>query len=216
MTVTFPRTSSNDETKTVAVSPKFRLFRFLWYHPDASLKDASRELHMSYAAVKQNHIRLKRSNLIDRLCPECFKPARIDLQCYACGVDLSKSVAPMLYDPESYNPVFSIQPGNGLGSAITIPPGLSNSRTIIKQQIMKTLYKDDQFEKAKSELLEFLKATSPPENVTESAYKLLKAEFGEFKMRYPGIRISTAIRKQLIINVERRLQLIYPTFIHRW
>ncbi len=196
-------------------STQYRLFRWVWYHPTGYLSQAAKDLGISYFAARHAASRLRRSHIVERLCPDCFKPARHDLLCYSCGADFSRTFAPMRYDPESQNPVFSIQPGNGLGSVLTPPPGLTNSRAIIRQQVMKAVVKDQQFEKARSELLEFLKSTSPPERVTEIAYKLLKAEFGEFRTRYPSVKIGTAVREQLVRNVQKRLQLMFPAFIRR-
>lgn len=186
------------------------ILRFKW-ETGGSLKAASDELHLPYTGVRQAWTRFNRRADKDRRCPVCFEPKRYGLQCHGCGAELGQVDRSAHFDFESQSPVYLIQPRSGLGSVTSYNSlrGLNNTGRILKNQAEK-FNGDASLEKAKSELMQWIKGLSPKEEVTDAAAKLLIKEFQGFRARYPGLKIKPAIAGELTENVKRRLKLAYP------
>ncbi|MGP8057015.1 MAG: hypothetical protein ACLP9K_05405 [Nitrososphaerales archaeon] len=188
---------------------RVRLFK--WNNPLASYKVIAKELDLpSEDAAKQAWYRFNKKKDHGRFCPVCFNPSLLNLVCHFCGADLGEVQREDAIDFEAQNPVYSIQPLGGLGSQTSYSDlGLTNSKRILDQQISKT-EKDQALAKAKRALLQFLKGFFPREDVTDVAARLLAKAFTEFRMEYPGLKITPRVANELVAITIARLKLFYP------
>lgn len=192
---------------TCGAHSQHRVFRFLFENPGISLKAASKELGMSYTAVKLAKFRLKPRNL-KLLCPICFTESLEALTCRNCGAELdAEPLLSEVYDSQS--PVHAIQPLNGLGSAtnysaLHLEYGGLNIKHLAEHPA------DSLLERGKSELWQELKGPMFEDSIVDEASRLLAKEVSGFRARYPGLVRSKGLANQLVRNVLSLLRLRYP------
>jgi len=184
-----------------------RLFKYLWYHPNANLKQAAQELKISHSNAKKTHYLLKLRKDLDRRCPECFRTTFFSLVCQVCGFEGDRPSVPIEGYFDQVSPVHSIQSLNGLGSQtdyslLKLGYGGRNIRHLVERA------KDPFLESCKSLLWEELKSVMPKDEIIEEATRLLIKEVIEFRAKYPLLLNAKDAKKQLVSNVLERLRLI--------
>ena len=185
------------------------MYRWLWYHPNGPLKQASKDLGISHDAAKQRSSRVLRRPDISRLCPECFRPSLEGLVCTECGTELDAPELPQGIRFDETSPVYTIQPLNGLGSLTSYSSlGLQYGGRNMAHLVEKPT--DYLLERAKSLLWEELKTSMPGDMVTDEAARMLSKEVRDFRARYPGLARSRFVANQLVQNVVARLAARYP------
>ncbi len=201
-------TSQIEECRSLA----HKVFRLKWDNPASSLKQIAHDLHATYSATSRAWERLRKREDFPRLCPICFEAKRYGLICHHCGAELDQAM-PLAVDFDSQSPRHSIQPKNGLGSETDYYHlrFLTNSGRVVKNQAEIDRTRDNALERSKSDLLQWLKGSTPKADVTEAAARLLAKEFNEFHTRYPGLKATPKIRVQLLSNAKRRLILAFPS-----
>jgi hypothetical protein len=184
-----------------------RLFKYLWYHPGASLVQASQELKISYSNAKKTHYLLKKRQDLHIRCPECFKPTFYNLTCHTCGFEGDRPSVPIDDYFDQVSPVHSIQSLNGLGSQtdyslLKLQYGAKNIQHLAER------VKDPFLESCKSLLWEELKSYMPKDEVVEEATRLLVKEVIEFRVKYPLLVNAKVVKQQLVSNVLKRIKLV--------
>ncbi len=197
---------------TCGAHSQHRTLRARWDNPTASLRQTAKDLGMNYWTCAKLWERCRKRRDFSRLCPVCFQPKRVGLQCHGCGTELD-SISSVEIDFDSQYPVHRIQPLGGLGSMtsyglVSRRMKLNNTGAILKQRAEHD--SPSPFQAAKKQMLQWLKGFTPSEDITDAAYRLLSREFSEFENRYPNVRINPQIRTQLLNNAEQRLALAYP------
>jgi hypothetical protein len=184
-----------------------KLFKYLWYHPGASLVQAAQELKISHSNAKKTHYLLKMRKDLHIRCPECFRPTFFSLVCQSCGFEGDRPSVPVEGYFDQVSPVHSIQPLNGLGSRtdyslLKLGYGGRNIRHLVERS------EDPFLESCKSLLWEELKSYMPQDDVVEEATRLLTKEVIEFRVKYPLLVNAKDAKRQIVSNVLRRLRLV--------
>ena len=105
-----------------------RLLSIRFFHPSASLKDASVELKITYSYAKVLWGRLRQRSDFGKLCPLCFAPGFLPEGCQRCGFEagspevFEETETQAAQDPKKgwVSPVHKILPDRGLGSYLTV------------------------------------------------------------------------------------------------
>lgn len=203
-----------------------RVFRYFWDHPSASRKDCAKALGMSLTNVWQSFHEIKKRNL-DRLCPECFKPAVYEGICHECGAERDNPFLP----PELDKGIFEQQSAPNHLHADNL---LGSQTKMIYRPIVRVLYQregmapglvskhaaalrhrterveDLLLANVKSDIMNEMKRCYPDEVVTDTAGRLCHKEVAEFRAKYPMLATSRNVRRQLAANVMSRLMALYP------
>jgi hypothetical protein len=184
-----------------------RLFKYLWYHPDASLVQAAQELKISYGGIKKKHYLLKKRQDLHIRCPECFRPTFYNLTCQSCGFEGDRPSVPIEGYFDQVSPVHSIQPLNGLGSQtdyslLRFAYGGRNIKHLVERS------EDVFLESCKSLLWQELKKYMPKDEVVEEATRLLEKEVVEFRAKYPLLINAKDAKRQIVSNVVERLKMV--------
>lgn len=196
-----------------------RVFQFLWRNPAATRKEAARSLGLTVTNVKVTVHRLRMMNLTRR-CPECFVGELVSGACQTCGCEPALPVVPEELRFDAQSPTNNLQPGNELGSIIGrdgygyTALGFTNNGLVVKRWIDRAI-EDSLTTDVKSLVMNELKRYYPNEVVTDYAGRLVIKEVAEFRMRYPILATSKNVRKQLALNVMRRLEFLYPFLAQR-
>jgi hypothetical protein len=69
---------------------------------------------------------------------------------------------------------------------------------------------DPLLKEVKSQVMNELKKYYPNETITDSAGRLAIKEVAEFRTKYPLLATSKNVKKQLTMNVMKRLDILYP------
>jgi hypothetical protein len=193
-----------------ASSTRQRVFRYFWNNPAASNRQIADELHVSLSNVKVTLHRLRRMPDISRRCPECFAPSMRAEGCQSCGFEPTSASLPLDVRFDEQSPVNHIHAGNSLGSEVNYPGvGFTNSGLVVKRWMDRAL-EDSLTRDVKSEVMQALKTSYPTEAITDYAGRLCVKEVSEFRARYPLLAASKNVRKQLALNVMKRLEFLYP------
>lgn len=197
------------------------VFRYLWNHPSACLKDIAIDLHLEYSNVKQIVFRIRNRVDCEFLCPECFGPSLFNLVCESCGFEADKANIPIEPNFNSQSPVYRIQPFNGLGShteynaakdfggkqaRLNFRYGGNNIKHLVEPSNRSLI------ERCKSDIWQAFKKYAPADSIVEEANRFLVKEIMEFKHRYPLLIRSTNARAQIVKNVLELVSLRYPKF----
>jgi hypothetical protein len=194
-----------------------RVYRFRWDNPAASYQETADALHISRGNVKVTIHRLRKLDL-SRRCPECWGESLFGGVCHSCGFEPSAPDIPPALRIDEQSPVNHLHAGNSLGSIVG-PRGdfnelrfkgmYGNDGLLLKQRMDRAL-EDPLTKDVKSEVMQALKACYPTEAITDFAGRLCVKEVVEFRARYPLLAASKKVRKQLALNVMRRLEFLYP------
>jgi hypothetical protein len=193
-----------------------RVFRYRWGNPSATYREIAKELDTTVNNVKVAVHNYKKRDP-SRICPECFSDRLLDGVCHACGFEPASPLVPLEISFDEQSPVNHLQAGNELGSTLNYTAiGLSdnkgrftNNGIVVKRWIDRAL-EDPLTRDVKSEVMEELKSYYPNEMVTDYAGKLCVKEVAEFRAKYPLLASSKNVRKQLSLNVMKRLEFLYP------
>ncbi len=202
-----------------------KLLAFLFFYPGATLKDASGELHFSYAYTRLLATRLGRRKNRDRLCPICGLPSFFSHSCESCGFTVNRSSSATTVDPNASSPVHRLLPDRGLGGHVSRSDFASLARKMYRGEdlspaqlrrhaanlshLVEPRY-DRLLSSILSKVLQELKATYPEDEVSDVAARLAKEEVRNFRMNYPSLKAPKGLCEQLFKNVLRKLALLYP------
>lgn len=194
-----------------------RVFRFRWDNPSASYQEIADALRISRGNVKVSIHRLRRLDL-SRRCPECWGESLFGGVCHACGFEPTAPDIPAALRFDEQSPVNHLHPGNALGSIVGPRgdfnelriKGLYGNDGLLLKQRMDRAIEDPLTKDVKSEVMQGLKACYPTEAISDHAGLLVRKEVVEFRSRYPLLAASKNVRKQLALNVMKRLEFLYP------
>lgn len=194
-----------------------RLFQYKWDHPSATTQEIGAALGISKNNVWVTTHRLRKMDLSTH-CPECWSGSLLDGVCQSCGFEPAAPYLPLDVRFDQQSPTNHLHSGNELGSIIG-PRGdfnelrlkgiYPNDGLLVKQRMDRSI-EDSLTRDVKSELLQFLKSFYPTEAISDYAGKLCIKEVVEFRAKYPLLAASKNVRRQLAINVMKRLKLLYP------
>lgn len=186
-----------------------RLFQFYWRFPGAKLKDAAKELKLTYGNVRNAAWALRKLDL-SVTCPECMEPKLVNGVCQNCGFEPETPFLPFDILPDSQSPTNNLHPGNELGGETDYQRiGFTNHGLILKR-LMERAIEGPLVKSVKSDVENELKRFYPSEAITDEAGRLVIKEVLELQARYPRLIASKYARSQIAENVIRRLRLLHP------
>lgn len=94
-------------------------------------------------------------------------------------------------------------------SELRIKGVYGNDGLLLRQRMDRAL-EDPMTRDVKAQVMQQLKAYYPTEAITDYAGRLCLKEVAEFRARYPLLAASKNVRKQLALNVMKRLEFLYP------
>jgi hypothetical protein len=190
-----------------------RIFRFKWSNPSASNQEIADALHITPNNVKVTIHRLRKLDLTRR-CPECWCESLFGDICQACGFEPSVPDIPAALRFDEQSPTNHLHSGNQLGSEVDYNDlrvkGVYGNDGLLLKQRMDRAIEDSLTRDVKAQVMQDLKAYYPTEAITDYAGRLCIKEVLEFRARYPLLAASKNVRKQLAINVMKRLEFLYP------
>jgi hypothetical protein len=152
---------------------------------------------------------------LTKRCPECWgERSLLDGVCQSCGFEPSAPDIPAALRFDEQSPVNHIHAGNQLGSDVDynelrIKGVYGNDGLLLKQRMDRTI-EDSLTKDVKAEVMQNLKVYYPTEAITDYAGRLCLKEVAEFRAGYPLLAASKNVRKQLALNVMKRLEFLYP------
>ena len=190
-----------------------RVFRFKWSNPLATHQEIADALHITKNNVKVTVHRLRKLDLTKR-CPECWSESLLGGVCQSCGFEPATPDIPAALRFDAQSPVNHIHAGNQLGSVVDynelrIKGVYGNDGRLLKQRMDRAI-EDPLTKDVKAQVMQDLKAYYPTEAITDFAGRLCVKEVLEFRGRYPSLATLKNVRKQLALNVMRRLEFLYP------
>jgi hypothetical protein len=215
----------NDQACMCGAHAQHRLYSFLFFNPSATLKDASEALHISYSNARLLSTRLRRRKDFGRLCPLCFAPRFYSGSCQNCGFMVDGQPHTTEADFDATSPVHRILPDRGLGGSVSVSNYASLARTLYSGEKLPPARlrkharnlshlaeprQDSLLKAIDSDLLEVLKLRYPDDGVSDMAARLAADEVRRFRRNYPALTAPKGLRRQLVDNVLRRLELLYP------
>jgi hypothetical protein len=191
-----------------------RVYRFRWDNPSASYQEIANTLHITKNNVKVTVHRLRKLDL-SRRCPECWSKSLLGGVCQSCGFEPTAPDIPAAMRFDEQSPVNHIHAGNQLGSdvdynALRIKGLYGNDGLLLKQRMDRAI-EDPLTKDVKAYAMQELKTYYPTEGITDYAGRLCLKEVAEFRARYPILATSKNVRRQLALNVMKRLELLYPS-----
>jgi hypothetical protein len=197
------------------------LFRFHAMYPLATLKEASKVLHLEYRYTRLVESRLRRKDLA-RTCLLCFREEVVDGVCRKCGYVAEASVPGSPVDFDSTSPVHGIQPnGRGLGTSLDqnecrqiIRPG-HKVEGVSYYDTLKRAWrlsrensrpKDNATERTLSIVWQALKSAMPQDHVSDEAARFVVREFQHFRLSYPSLKprgLSRQVAERTIAHLEQ-------------
>jgi hypothetical protein len=174
-------------------------------------------LKMSKDNVYVTVHRLRKLDL-ERRCPECFSDRLLSGVCQSCGFEPTAPDIPTALRFDEQSPMNHLHAGNSLGSIVgprgdfnelRIKGQYANDGLLLRQRMDRAL-EDPLTKDVKAQVMQDLKAYYPTEAITDYAGKLCLKEVTEFRAGYPLLATSKNVRKQLAINVMKRLEFLYP------
>jgi len=177
----------------------------MWFHPNATLKDAAHALKLDYAYVRAVWSRLRRRKDFDRLCPLCFHATRVGTVCTNCGADFTQPL-PGLYSENSY-PAIRLLRGKGLGTPFLDKYEYRRMKFANRRgALLKTLAVDDT-ERKNLEHAKLMLAKRLPKNpeLAEIAAHMIEKEFIEYKTKY-GLSVTAKVASALVRTVLKELK----------
>jgi len=191
------------------------LYRFLYYNPSATLKEAAEALHIPY-----NYARAVKSRLMHNpkyrnfdACPECGTKL-VEGVCPHCGIDFTKPAYDNFFG--SHSPVVFTLPGGGLGTG-EVALKFNNALKVVSNQldrwddVMLTRIKRAQ-KKGNKKLAQVL--PNDPE-IHNYASRLLYREIVEYATKYPSLRLGEKTIDALLQNVVNQLKREDKRFVSR-
>ncbi len=194
-----------------------RVFRFRWDHPSASYQEVADALHISRNNVKVTMHRLRKLDLTKR-CPECWSESLFGDVCQSCGFEPTAPATSAILRFDEQWPVNHLHVGSSLGSVVgkrgdfnelKIKGVYGNDGLLLRQRMDRAL-EDSLTRDVKSDVMQQLKVYYPTEAVTDYAGRLCVKEVAEFRSGFPLLARSKNVRKQLSLNVIKRLEILYP------
>lgn len=176
-----------------------KLFAYMWFHPNATLKDAANDLNMSYAYARAVWTRLKKRKDFDRLCPVCFTPSRVGMVCTHCGADFTEPLPFFSYD--AHAPVFALMPNGGLGTELVPHLRFANARGAVLGHATEPNKKTLEYARQK-----LAKMLPNDEKIINLAGLMLEKEFKLFPSLYPGLNVTPKIADAIVKSIYNRLK----------
>jgi hypothetical protein len=191
-----------------------RVYRYWWNNPSASYQEIADALHITKNNVKVTVHRLRKLDL-SRRCPECWGESLFGDVCQSCGFEPTAPDIPPALRFDEQSPVNHLHAGNQLGSDVDYNElrikGLYGNDGLLLKQRMNRAIENPLTKDVKAQVMQDLKAYYPTEAITDYAGKLCLKEVAEFRARYPLLAASKNVRKQLALNVMKRLDFLYPS-----
>lgn len=202
-----------------------RLLAFRFFNSGATLKDASEALHFSYGYTRLLATRLRRRKDRDRLCPLCGSPTFFSNSCESCGFTAGADSPTAAIDPEASSPVHRLLPNRGLGGYVSRGNYVTLARKMYRGEDLSPAQlnrhaanlshlveprQDRLLVSVLSRLLQELKADYPEDIVSDVAAKLASEEVKKFRTNYSSLRAPKGLCEQLVSNVLRRMEVLYP------
>jgi hypothetical protein len=190
-----------------------QVFRFRWGNPSASHQEIADALHITKNNVKVTIHRLRKLDLTKR-CPECWSESLFGDACQSCGFEPTSPDVPAALRFDEQSPVNHLHAGNLLGSDVDYNElhikGVYGNDGLLLRQRMDRAIEDPLTRDVKAHVMQDLKAYYQAESITDYAGRLCVKEVLEFRARYPLLAASKNVRKQLALNVLKKLEFLYP------
>ncbi len=226
MTLAYPETTYFDRPCKCRAHTQHRLWSFLFFHPSATLRDASAELHVSYAYARLLSTRLRRKKDFGRLCPICFAPVFYSAACHACGFTVDGQSQRVELDFDATSPVHRVLPDHGLGGHMSTSNYARLARMMYQSEKLSPALlrthaaslahlaeprQDPLLKSIRSKLLQVLKELYPDDVVSDMASKLASDEIRSFRIDNPLLTNPKELADQTVLKVLDKLSLLYPT-----
>lgn len=186
------------------------VFRWIYHHPDSTLRDAARALGLSYNSAKLAMSRLRRRPEFQHLCPECLRFSLFEC-CHTCGFEPAvnglEMEGPSFIFSTAAEPRYRLHLNGGLGSDVDysgLRPkyGARNLQHLVDHGPEA----DRVFESLRSELWEELKSQMLPDNVTDLASRILETELNRIRLYYPEVLRMKDFKHVMTRAVRQRLR----------
>ena len=182
---------------------KRALFRFKFFNPEASLKEAANALGISYSDAKVTWHRLKQSYNLASLCPICFSQAFDGKVCHNCGFTAEEDQElqeKALEFPEDHETVIDLK-----GKGLKLKASAQDIQSILDHGFRG--HKDERkFERLKEMLFRELMNYSFDPGVRALALRILRSEFMNFKANYPELLSKHGVGELIVRSTIKRLR----------
>ena len=193
------------EVKQIPKNSKTRraLFRFKFFNPEASLKDAANALGISYNNAKVAWHRLKQSYNLANLCPICFSQAFDGQVCHVCGFTVERDQElqeKVLEFPEDHETVIELE-----SKGLKLKTSAQDIQSILDHGFRG--HKDERkFERLKDMLFRELMNYSFDPSIKALALRILRSEFMNFRSNYPELLSKHGVGELIVRSTIKRLK----------
>jgi|GEM_PF-1587064 hypothetical protein len=186
------------------------VFRWIYHHPDSTLKEAAKALGITHNSAKLAISRLRRRPEFQHLCPECLHFSLFEC-CHNCGFEPGFDSLGMEGPSFIFSTIaearYRLQSNGGLGSDVdysSLRPkyGARNLQHLVDHgpEADRTL------EDLKSSLWEELKGEMLSDNLTDLAARILEAELNRIRFYYPEVLRMKDFKHMMIRAVRQRMR----------